>query len=94
MRQIKRGILFLLLAMAVIYAGDFLSVRFPLPRSRNPYGTVTVQPYYAIGLKNKTTEFDFNVPPETDTCVHSLFPHSGFEPCWYLERHKQKRIDE
>lgn len=94
MRALKRVILFLVLAAAVIYAGDFLSVRFPVSKSRNPLGTVQVQPYYAIGLKNKKTEFDFDVPPETVTCVHSLFPHLGFDPCWYVERHKLQRIDE
>lgn len=94
MRALKRVILFLLFAAAVIYAGDYLSVRFPIPRSRNPYSKVQVQPYYAIGLKNKRTEFDFDVPPETVTCVHSLFPHSGFDPCWYVQGHTMRRIDE
>jgi hypothetical protein len=93
-RLIKRGLLFLALALAVVYAGDFLSVRFPVPKTRNPYGTVDIQKFYAIGLKNKKTEFDYNVPPETVTCVHALFPHFGFEPCWYLEREKIQRIDE
>jgi hypothetical protein len=93
-RALKRGILFLLLALALVYVADLLSVRFPIPKTRNPYGTVQVQSYYAIGLKNKRTEFDFDVPPETVTCVHALFPHFDFDPCWYLERHTQKRIDE
>lgn len=94
MRAFKRILLYLLLAVAVVYAGDLLSVRFPIPKTRNPYGTVEIRPYYAIGLKNKKTEYDFDVPPETVTCVHSLFPHFGDDPCWYLERHKVKRIDE
>ncbi|HML16576.1 MAG TPA: hypothetical protein VK419_06105 [Bryobacteraceae bacterium] len=93
-RALKRVIFFLAAAVAVIYAGDFLSVRFPVPKTRNPYGNVQIQPYYAIGLKNKKTEYDFDVPPETVTCVRSLFPHFGFDPCWYLARHTVKRIEE
>jgi hypothetical protein len=93
-RALKRVSLFLVLAIVVVYAGDFLSVRFPVPKTRNPYGTVQVQDYYAIGLKNKKVEFNFDVPPEAVTCVHALFPHFGFDPCWYLERHKVNRIDE
>jgi hypothetical protein len=94
LRALQRGLLFFVLALAVIYAGDFFSVRFPIPKTRNPYGTVTIQTYYAIGLKNKKTEFDYDVPPQTVTCVHALFPHFSFDPCWYLERQKLQRIDE
>jgi hypothetical protein len=27
------------------------------------------------------------------TCVHSLFPHSGDPPCWFLIRHAEQRTD-
>lgn len=80
------------LLILFVYVGDYLAVRFP--GSRNPYGTVNVQPYYAIHLKNKKTEFDFNVPPQTQVCVRSLFPHLGYPPCWYASRQTQQRIDE
>lgn len=80
------------LLIAFVYLGDYLAVRFP--GSRSPFGSVNVQPYYAIHLKNKKTEFDFNVPPQTEVCVRSLFPHLGYPPCWYAMRQTQKRIDE
>jgi hypothetical protein len=90
--RLARWTLLAILLILFVYAGDYLAVRFP--GSRNPFGSVNVQPYYAIHLKNKKTEFDFNVPPETDVCVHSLFPHLGYPPCWYAARKTQKRIDE
>jgi len=90
-RLLRLGLL-VLLAAAFIFVGDYLAVR--LPGSRNPFGTLTVQPYYAIRLKNKKTEFDFNAPPETRVCVHSLFPHLGYPPCWYAAKQTQPRIDE
>jgi hypothetical protein len=92
-----KGVLFrivgaMFLLVLVTYAGDYLSVRCRIPKSRDPFATVTVQPYYAIHQKNGKTEYDF-VPPESEVCVRSLFPHFGYSPCWYLKRHTEKRID-
>jgi hypothetical protein len=91
-RQAGRWLLWAILLMLVVYLGDYLAVRFP--GSRNPFGSVNVQPYYAIHLKNKKTEFDFNVPEQTQVCVHSMFPHLGYPPCWYASKQTQQRIDE
>ena len=90
--RLCRGTLIAILLAAVVFLGDYLAVRFP--GSRNPFGSVDVQPYYAIHLKNKKTEFDFNVPTETNVCVRSLFPHMGYPPCWYASRKTVHRIDE
>ena len=81
-----------ILLAGFVFLGDYLAVRFP--GSRNPFGSVDVQPYYAIHLKNKKTEFDFDVPPQTNVCVRSLFPHLGYPPCWYASRKTSQRIDE
>lgn len=59
---------------------------------QHAFGTVVVRPYYAVPLKDGKTEF-MMLSPETRNCVHSLFPHFGSTPCWYLEGHKQQRID-
>jgi hypothetical protein len=85
---LRRAVLYFLAALAAIYGADYLAAR------TNPLGSVQVQPYYAIHLKNKRVEFDFNVPQETDSCVQSIAPHLGYPPCWYLKRHASKRIDE
>jgi hypothetical protein len=92
-RDYMRRILFItLLALLILYLGDYLSVRYRIPKTRNPFGTVKIQRYYAVGLKNRKTEFMF-LEPENQVCVHSLFPHFGYSPCWYLSRKKVKRID-
>ncbi len=93
LRYLKRGLLGIVLVLALVYVSDDLTVRLPIPRSRNPYGTVRVRRYYAVPLKDQKTEF-FQGDAQTVTCVHSLFPHFGYSPCWYLERHKVQRIDE
>lgn len=80
------------LGFVVLYAADYLLLRYRVATNRNPYGTVTVQSYYAVPRKDHKTEFLFN-DPQDETCVNSLFPHWGDRPCWYLTRNTQKRIN-
>ncbi len=78
---------------SLIYAGDYFSLRFRIPHNRQQLGSIEVQPYYAIAEKNNKTEF-ISADPQMVTCVHSWFPHFGYQPCWYVARHTDKRIDE
>jgi len=82
----------LIAVLAFTYLADYVLLRYRMSTNRNPYGTVTVQPYYAVPRKDHKTEFLFD-DPQDQTCVNSLFPHFGSSPCWYLSRNKQKRID-
>jgi hypothetical protein len=84
--------LFLCGLLSIAYAADYLSVRYRIPGNREQFGTVTVRRYDAVQEKNGKTEFLFN-PPEAQTCVRSLFPHFGYTPCWYLQRHTEQRTD-
>jgi hypothetical protein len=77
--------------LAAVYAADDLYVRYRISKNRQPFGTVTIQRYDAISEKSKT-EFVFE-EPINQTCVHSLFPHLGYQPCWYLARHNEQRIN-
>jgi hypothetical protein len=79
-------------SLMIVYVGDDLSVRYRIPNGRQPLGTVTIQRYDAIPEKNGKTEFAFE-DPVIQTCVHSLFPHMGYPPCWYLGRHAEQRIN-
>jgi hypothetical protein len=89
---LKRVTISLVVGLALLYASDYLILRYRVAANRNPYGTVTVQPYYAVPRKDHRTEYLFD-DPRDETCVHSLFPHLGDSPCWYLNRNKQKRIN-
>jgi len=77
---------------AFAYAVDYAVFRYRITANRQPFGQVTVMPYYAVAQKNGKTQFIFN-PPEAQTCVHALFPRAGFTPCWYLQRHTEQRTD-
>ncbi len=79
-----------LLGMA--YAADYCVFRYRLATKRQPFGSVTVEHYYSVLHKDGKTELIFN-PPVQEICVHSLFPHSGDPPCWFLTRHAEQRTD-
>jgi hypothetical protein len=81
----------LILLGVVVYLGDFLSLRYQIPK-RELYGSVVVRELYAVKLKNKQTEYMFQ-PPAPQECVNSLFPHFGDPPCWYLERHTRQQVN-
>ena len=80
------------LLLALVYAGDWLSVRYRIPGHRDPFGSVTVTQVYVIHEKNGKTEYQYD-PPQEQVCVRSLFPHFGYSPCWYVSRHPEKQIE-
>ena len=73
-------------AVVLAYVLDYAVFRVRAATTGNAYGSVTVNHYYAVLQKNGKTTFIFD-PPQAQTCVHALFPHSGCLPCWYLSRH-------
>lgn len=91
-RLVGRTIVAFASLTAVVYMADDLLLHYKIARNQSPFGTVTVRPYYAVPRKDHKDEFLFS-DPEDDTCVNSLFPHMGDSPCWYLSRHKDKRVD-
>ncbi|HXZ32827.1 MAG TPA: hypothetical protein VEH30_11140 [Terriglobales bacterium] len=91
-RVLLRSLVAVVVLLGLVYAGDYLSLRFRIPHNRPQFGTVSVTEMYAIHEKNNKTEYEFP-PPQDETCVQSLFPHFGYSPCWYLRRHTQQRID-
>lgn len=76
---------------ALLYFGDYLSLRFQIP-NRPQFGTVHIQPYLAVPRKDGRIEYMLDDPVD-QPCVHSLFPHLGDDPCWYVARQKNKRIN-
>ena len=92
-----RRTLALVVALAAIaYAGDYAVVRLreSYPRLGNAFGSVQVVRLLAIPLKNGRTEYELDAlrPEATVTCVRALFPHLGYQPCWYVRRQSQKPI--
>ena len=89
-RIIAKRVLFIsVIALAVLYLSDFVSVRIRMlhPKPADPFESMTTLRVLAIPEKNGKTsyEIDQQNPEQTTTCVHSVFPHSGHSPCWYVK---------
>jgi hypothetical protein len=78
--------------VCIYYVGEFISVKYRIPASREPLGTVLVTKLYAVLQKDGKTEYEAG-EPETQTCVNSIFPHLGYSPCWYVKRHKTQQVN-
>ena len=81
-----------LVSLSILYISDYALIRYRMAKNRSPFGTVPVQRYYAVPQKNRKTEFYFD-QPQDQSCIHSLFPHFGYSPCWYLNRKRVKQIN-
>jgi hypothetical protein len=87
---IKRSVLVLAVGLAIVYAIDSLSVylRARHGTTGNPYEALTAPRVFAIAEKGNKTEYqiDADNPTQTVTCVHAVFPHGGYLPCWQVKR--------
>lgn len=96
LERIKRALLYGIVAIAslvlVVYVGDYLALRFQIPHGRPQFGQISVDTLWAIQQKNGKTTYQIG-QPEITPCVHSLFPRYGYDPCWYVSRHTEKRIN-
>ncbi len=93
---VRRTALLIVALSAIVYAGDYAVVRLraSYPRLGNAFRSVQVVRLLAIPLKNGRTEYELDAlhPEVTVTCVRALFPHLGYQPCWYVRRQSQKPI--
>jgi hypothetical protein len=87
----KRILIIVIVAGAVLYGADFLSLRLRIP-ARDTFGSVTVHTYYSVKLKNGKTEYDYAGDHEA-SCANSVFPQFGVKPCWYASRHTDEQIN-
>ena len=84
----------LLLLLAVAYGYDYASVRRRMSAKKpgDPFDVVTHPNLLAIPLKGNKVDYELDAqsPMESESCVHSLFPHYGYTPCWYVVRRSRK----
>lgn len=89
----KRAVLAAVALLCAVYAGDYIWLRYRMTGTNagTALGAIEVRRYWEIPNKNGKFEFSFD-PPVMQTCVHSLFPHLGYSPCWYVNREKLQRV--
>lgn len=80
----------LLMLLAIVYSYDYASVRLRMNAQKpgDPIDVLTYPHILAIPQKGNKVEYalDAQSPMESESCVHSLFPHYGYTPCWYVLR--------
>lgn len=76
---------------ALVYAGDFVWFEFRIhnPKINDPLETITF--FYATGVKGGKVEVFYD-QPQTQICVHSIFPHGGYRACWRFNRSRIQLI--
>jgi hypothetical protein len=89
--RLKRALIVALLLLLALYVGDYVVVRVRIAKRIDPYGVVQVRRSYAVTMKNGKPEYFFESPAD-QTCIHSLFPHFGYPPCWYLRRRTTQQV--
>lgn len=84
----KRAAIIAGFVFVVVYAGDYGLLRYKMSGNT---GLDTVTSYYGTPTKDGKMEI-FTDQPQTETCVHSLFPHLGYRPCWYANRNNVTQV--
>ena len=92
MRPVARLASGLVLALGLPYAVDASWVWLRTTDHHLPTRTVQIHVMLAVPQKDNRVEF---IPggTVTESCLSSLFPHSGLSPCWYVERHTRREVD-
>ena len=88
--SVHRVIYATVMLLAVAYGYDYASVRRRMSENKpgDPFDVVTYPHLLAIPQKGNKVEYELDAqsPMESDPCDHSLFPHYGYTPCWYVQR--------
>jgi hypothetical protein len=94
--SLQRLLITVAVLLAAVYACDYLSVRHrqAARKQGDPFDVVTYPRLLAISQKGNRVEYalDAESPMMSEHCVHSLFPHEGYTPCWYVSRRAQSPI--
>jgi len=85
----KRILAAVVLMLAFVYCVDYawFRIRMAHPKPSDPLESMKALRVLAIPEKSGKTSYEIDQvnPEQTITCVHSLFPHGGNSPCWYVK---------
>jgi hypothetical protein len=92
--QLNRFLYALILLLAMAYGYDYASVRRRMSAEKpgDPFDVVTYPHLLAIPQKGNKVDYELDAqsPMESESCVHSLFSHYGYTPCWYVLRRSKR----
>jgi hypothetical protein len=88
-RLAKRVLMAAAATLTLFYLGDYLSVRVRMlhPKPADPFESLTGPRVLAIPEKSGKVSYEVDTqnPEQTVTCIHSIFPHFGYSPCWFVK---------
>jgi hypothetical protein len=84
-----KTLLGLLMALMLLYCGDWGVMLHRIANHGDAFGTVMVHSVVTSSLKSGNYDI-YGQPPVETPCVHAIFPHQGFTPCWYLAKHAEQ----
>ena len=86
LRRIATAIALAVAALFLLaYAADWIQLQVR-ERRGSAYGSMLVVHTEAVREKGGKVEY-FSDEPQPTSCVHTIFPHEGEPPCWWLARH-------
>jgi hypothetical protein len=91
-RRLASAVLVLCILLVLFFAGDYVVMRFRFAVHGVDAVTARLVTYDAAMLKDNKYSVFFD-QPQTQTCVKSIFPWLGLEPCWYARRHNVRILN-
>jgi hypothetical protein len=93
LQTLKWTAIVLFVSLALLWIGDTIYARYRMAHktATDPVDSIKFRPVYLIPRKDGRAELDFG-DPETQMCVHALFPQLGYNPCWYVVRQSKRPI--
>lgn len=85
-RWLANSALILCAALVILFAGDYLVLHFRIAAHGLNGATQSLTTFAAAPLKDGRFSVFYD-QPQIQTCVRSIFPWLGDQPCWYLQRH-------
>jgi len=75
--------------LVLVYSADYLYLRIRMRHATPTIPFESLTRTRVLAIPQKSGKYDYQIdqvqPVENLTCVHSLFPHGGDPPCWYLK---------
>lgn len=87
-RWFRSAALVLVIVLLVGYLADAAVLQMRV-RHGTGYRVIQVDQFLNTPLKGQKEEYDLAGQTQV-TCARSLFPQLGYQPCWWVERHREQ----
>jgi hypothetical protein len=86
--KLQRFVLGFIALVVVIFVIDYVQLK-----ARGAAGIGSVPLMVGTAMKDGRVQI-FTGDDQTESCVRALFPHFGFNPCWYVKQNSTQIISQ